>query len=117
MKENVRHDPLPDALEQELIQEVVDDLLRRLIAGSGASGVSLSAQECKVLLAELRPKPKPSRGRPPVDWDQQCELVMTCMGYRWRGLSARAAVTATAKAHGVSPSTVWKARKLFDRSK
>jgi hypothetical protein len=116
MKNDI-HPALRAALEKELREQVVNDLLLRLIEGSRRSGVSLSEQDCKILLAELRPKPKPARGRPSADWDRQYNIAMTCISYQWCGLTTRAAVAATAEQLKISPSTVWNARKLFDRSK
>jgi hypothetical protein len=105
--------PPHPAIIEELHQQVVDALLRRLIKGAKGPGVSLSAQECKTLLAALRPPQPKGRGRPPADWGKQYEIAMFCISEQWRGKSVRAAVGATHRALGVSRGSVWKARKLF----
>jgi hypothetical protein len=117
VKNDIHSDPLPDAIVQEFWRQAVNDVCLRLIEGSRASGVSLSAQECKTLLAAVRPKPKRSRGHPAVNWESQYRIALTCITYQWHGhLLTTEAVAATAKHLKISPNTVWNALKVF-RSK
>ena len=81
MKADIRPRNTPplmwEALRREH-QQVVAALLQRLIKGTQGPGAVLSAQDCKALLAALRPPPKKGRGRPPADWQQQYDIAMCC---------------------------------------
>lgn len=102
-----------EALRREHKQDVTAALARRLRDGARGSGMKLTPQECTPLLQTLLPPPKRGRGRPAADFTETARIAMCCFAREWSAKSVRAAVDATARALGVSRSTVWKARKLF----
>jgi hypothetical protein len=106
------------ALCQEHEQEVEHDLMGRLVQGSRKSGVKLAANECAILLHMLRPKPKPKRRRPPLEWDtisaHADDIIYRSM---WFGASVTEAVKATAEKFHVSEPTVWKHWKAWNENR
>jgi hypothetical protein len=105
---------IPDWIDEEELQRDVEFALKqRLIEGSRKAGVKLTAQECRALLAILRPSRR-APGRPRADYVRTNNIAMYSIGCEWRGASATKAVEATAKKFKLSHSTVWAARKLFD---
>jgi hypothetical protein len=88
------------------------DALRRLIQGARGSGVTLSAQECELLLAILRPEPK-GRGHPPSDFGRIIDMATDSIFREAAGASVKAAVEATGRAFKVKRSTVFAARRAM----
>jgi hypothetical protein len=108
------------ALCQEHEQEIVDDLMRRLVQGSNKTGVNLTANECAILLNYvIRPKqkPEPKKGRPLAKWDDIsgiAQSIILHMYYLAPGASVTEAVRATAAKFNVSVPTVWKHWKAWN---
>jgi len=104
---------IDDHIDWEYTVEILEDVEARLRAGARGSGVTLTADECKKLLAAgIKPLPRP-KGRPPIadDWLQKLTIAKACLAREDRGESVKSAVAATAKAFKVSTSAVYAARK------
>jgi hypothetical protein len=104
-----------DEVLAEHEDDVLSELAGRLIAGGRATGLALSANECRIL-AELvvkRPPRKRAVGRP-RDPDRKLDMLLECSHHEYNGASVEAAVAATAKKFGVSRATVFTARKQIE---
>jgi hypothetical protein len=98
----------------EYVNEVLDDVRKRLRLGSKGAGATLTADECVKVLACLKNAPRPN-SRPPKDWfakqDAIEPIARYCFDLEKSGVVLKNAVADTAKHFGCSTSTVYAARK------
>ena len=97
----------------EYAVEMIADIRRRLKAGCEGSGVTLTPDECELLLENLR-YPSPPNSRPPRNWVEELQDVTAIARYcrdLEKCMSIKNAVADTMERFDCSRATVYAARK------
>jgi hypothetical protein len=95
--------------------EMVGDIRKRLKAGSEGSGVTLTPDECDLVLGNLR-CPSPPNSRPSRNWVEEQQTVVSIARYCLdleKTMTLKRAVADTIERFDCSRSTVYAARKAF----
>jgi hypothetical protein len=99
----------------EYVIEVLDDIRKRLRAGSEGPGATLDADECVKVLGCLVDPPFPN-SRPPLTWLEKQDAVAPIAQYCLNLESSKplkVAVKETAEHFHCSTSTVYAARRTY----
>lgn len=106
----VMTDKVDDWVAIEYVREVLDDVRKRLRAGSKGPGVTLTQDECVKVLGYLKDPPWPNC-RPPKNDLEQISLYIHCLALEDGGMPRNLAVGETAKFFGCSKWKVNDARR------
>jgi len=97
----------------EYAVKMVADIRRRLKVGGEGSGVTLTPDECELVLGNLR-YPSPPNSRPPRNWVEELQEAAAIAGYcrdLEKCMSLKHAIDGTMKRFNCKRSTVYAARK------
>jgi hypothetical protein len=89
--------------------EMIDDIRKRLKAGSEASGAALTADECDLVLRNLKTPPAPNNRKPNSD---PIGIKLYCLQLQRGGMSPSDAVAKTATHFSCSKWSVNAALRL-----
>jgi hypothetical protein len=95
--------------------EMVEDIRKRLKAGGEGSGVTLTPDDCDLVLGNLR-YPSPPNSRPARNWYEELRAIEPIARYcrdLEKNMSLKNAVADTEKRFDCKRSTVYAARKAF----